>query len=222
MKICSNVYRLESTQGAVLWKGRECFSMVYAVLEEDGITLIDTGFPDKGLEILAELRELGGRALNVKQILLTHADLDHMGNAAWIQEKIGCPVWISEKERVYTDGRKPRFGEKQAMAEAFGLKNPVFTHYPASGRLGEFEILPTPGHSEGHVSILYAKKILFGGDLFSCRNGELFSASPVFSEDVPLAEESLRKILENKFTVLCPAHGEPQKRMHVKWKGEAV
>ena len=218
MKISQNVYMLETTMGPTLWKGRECFSMVYAVLEEDGITLIDTGFPDKGMEILNEVRELGKRKLDVKQILLTHADLDHMGNAAWIQDKVGCPVWIAEKELIYTDGSKPRFGEKQEMAEAFGLTNPEFSLYPESGRLGEFEIIETPGHSEGHVSIIYGKKILFGGDLFFCKDGKLSSANPVYSEDVAQAEKSLEELLTQKFTILCPAHGEPEKRKNVKWK----
>ena len=222
MKISQNVYMLETTMGPTMWKGRECFAMVYAVLEEDGITLIDTGFPDKGMEILNEVRELGKRKLDVKQILLTHADLDHMGNAAWIQAKAGCPVWISEKELIYTDGRKARFGEKQEMAEAFGLQNPTLSIYPESGRIGEFEIIETPGHSEGHVSIIYNKKILFGGDLFFCKQGQMSSANPVYSEDVPLAEKSLEQLLKNKFTILCPAHGEPEKRKNVKWKEMSI
>lgn len=156
MKISQNIYMLETTTKPIIWKGRACYAMVYAVLEQDGITLIDTGFPSQGMEILNEVRELGKRKLDVKQILLTHADLDHMGNAAWIQDKVGCPVWISEKELIYTDGRKPRFGEKQEMAETFQLVNPRFSIYPSSGKLGGFEIIETPGHSEGHVSILYS------------------------------------------------------------------
>ena len=71
--------------------------MVYAVLEPDGLTLIDTGFPDRGMEILNEVRELGKRKIDIKQIFLTHSDLDHMGNAAWIQDKVGCPVWVRKQ-----------------------------------------------------------------------------------------------------------------------------
>ena len=196
--------------------------MVYVVLESDGITLIDTGFPDLGMEILKEVRELGKRKMDIKQIFLTHSDLDHMGNAAWIQDKAGCPVWISKKELVYTDGRKGRFGEKQKMAEAAQLKNPRFSVYPDTAKIGDFEIIETPGHSEGHVSIIYNKKILFGGDLFSCWEGKLLPANPTYSEDVVQAEESLRKLLKLKFTILCPAHGEPEKRKNVRWEEHVV
>ena len=97
MKISQNTYMLETTRQAYPWKGRECYSMVYAVLEPDGITLIDTGFPDRGMEILNEVRELGKRKIDIKQIFLTHSDLDHMGNAAWIQDKVGCPVWVRKQ-----------------------------------------------------------------------------------------------------------------------------
>ena len=222
MKISQNTYMLETTRQAYLWKGRECYSMVYAVLEPDGITLIDTGFPDRGMEILNEVRELGKRKIDIKQIFLTHSDLDHMGNAAWIQDKVGCPVWISEKERIYTDGRKARFGAKQEMAEAAHLENPGFSVYPDTGRIGDFEIIETPGHSEGHVSVIYSKKILFGGDLFFCRDGKLSPANPAYSEDVKQAEESLRNLLKLKFTILCPAHGEPEKRKNVRWEEKAI
>lgn len=221
MKIWQNVYMLETTKAPVFWKGRPCDSMVYAVLEADGITLIDSGFPSRGKEILDEVRELGMRKLNIKQILLTHSDLDHMGNAAWIQEKSDCPVWISEAELVYTDGRKARFGEKQEMAEAFGLKNPQFSFYPRSGRLGDFEIIPTPGHSVGHVSIIYRKKILFGGDLFSCREGAFCPADPRYSEDTALAARSFAALTERYFTVLCPAHGKPEKRKNLTFPAAA-
>ena len=104
MKISQNTYMLETTRQAYLWKGRECYSMVYAVLEPDGITLIDTGFPDRGMEILNEVRELGKRKIDIKQIFLTHSDLDHMGNAAWIrwtQLSIPTEKEISAKQNLF-------------------------------------------------------------------------------------------------------------------------
>ena len=108
------------------------------------------------------------------------------------------------------------------MAEAAHLENPGFSVYPDTGRIGDFEIIETPGHSEGHVSVIYSKKILFGGDLFFCRDGKLSPANPAYSEDVKQAEESLRNLLKLKFTILCPAHGEPEKRKNVRWEEKAI
>ena len=40
--------------------------------------------------------------------------------------------------------------------------------------------------------------------------------------NVKQAEESLRNLLKLKFTILCPAHGEPEKRKNVRWEEKAI
>jgi len=211
MKISPDVFMLEITRGKFMYQDRACYSMVYAVREPDGITLIDTGFPGFAYGILEELRTLGQHRLPLKQILLTHADLDHMGNAAWLQEKTGCPAWISMKEKVYVTGERSRLPEKQQMCKDCGLQIPRLQFYPPNRRVGEFEILDTPGHSAGHVCILY-HGILFGGDLFSIADGTLQGANPQWSEDMETARRSLESLKPYKFTMLCPAHGLPDRR----------
>lgn len=211
MKIKENVYMLECTRKKIDYHGRSCDSMVYAVLEPDGITLIDTGFPQFSYEIMEELRTLGQHRLPLKQILLTHGDLDHIGNAAWLQEKNDCPVWISRDEEVYFTGTRPRLPNKQIMCQEMGLRPPCFTFYPKDGRVGAFQILDTPGHTAGHVCILY-RQVLFGGDLFSISEGTLKGANPEWTEDMALATRSLELLRPCKFTMLCPGHGMPDKR----------
>ena len=211
MKIRENVFMLECTRKKILFHQRECDSMVYAVLEEDGITLIDSGFPSFAYEILEELRTLGQHRLPLKQILLTHGDLDHIGSAAWLQDKTSCTVWISPKELVYFQGERERLPNKQQMCEEIGLQVPRLSFYPESGRLGDFQILPSPGHTVGHVCILY-RQILFGGDLFSVSGGAFRGANPEWTEDTEEAALSLKRLRDYKFTMLCPGHGMPDKR----------
>lgn len=211
MKIKENIYMLECTRKKVSYHGRDCDSMVYAVLEEEGITLIDTGFPPFSYEILEELRLLGQHRLPLKQILLTHGDLDHIGNAAWLQEKTGCTVWISRKENDYLTGKRLRLPNKQRMCEEFHLQLPRVEFYPDSGAVGEFQILDTPGHSAGHVSILY-RQVLFGGDLFSLSGGIFTGANPEWTEDGEQSACSLERLRCLKFSMLCPGHGIPDKR----------
>ena len=51
----------------------------------------------------------------------------------------------------------------------------------------------------------------------------LFSGKTVICvENVEQAEESLRNLLKLKFTILCPAHGEPEKRKNVRWEEKAI
>lgn len=211
MKIKENIYMLECTRKKVLYHGRECDSMVYAVLEPDGVSLIDSGFPPFSYDILEEIRLLGQHRLPLKQILLTHADLDHIGNAAWLQEKTGCTVWISRLEEDYLTGERERLPNKQKMCEEFRLQLPSVEFYPVSGAVGEFQILDTPGHSAGHVCLLY-RQVLFGGDLFSISGGVFSGANPEWTEDPVLAGQSLERLRSLKFTMLCPGHGIPDKR----------
>ena len=211
MKIKDNVYMLECTRKKIYYHGRKCDSMVYAVLEHDVITLIDTGFPQFAYEVMEELRVLGQHRLPLKQILLTHGDLDHAGNAAWLQEKTDCLVWISEKEADYFTEKRCRLPNKQAMCEEIGLQLPRFTFYPEEKWVDTFQILETPGHTAGHVCLLY-RQILFGGDLFSLSEEGLSGANPEWTEDTELAAYSLESLLSYKFSMLCPGHGMPDKR----------
>ena len=211
MRITNNIFMLETTRQKFLYQGNEYSSMVYAVLEKDGVTLIDTGFPTFEYGILEELRRLGRNLLPLKQILLTHGDLDHIGNAAWLQEKTGCPVWIDSKEAAYFKGGRPRIPAKEQMCRDCGLKVPRLEFYPDTGRVGDFQIIDTPGHTVGHVCVLY-QNILFGGDLFSITDKGFCGANPAWTEDMKQAENSLEKLKKYKFSMLCPAHGMPDKR----------
>ena len=73
MKITENVIKLNCTKG----------SYAYAVIGDKGVTLIDTSLPGRGNAILLELETYGINLLDIKKILLTHHDIDHIGNAAY-------------------------------------------------------------------------------------------------------------------------------------------
>lgn len=69
MKITDKVYALESTEGAY----------AYIVLGTE-IVLIDTGFAWVGKKILKELKSMKIKLEDIKHIILTNHDLDHVGN----------------------------------------------------------------------------------------------------------------------------------------------
>src|SRR5262249_57290040 len=58
---------------------------VYVWRDEDSVTLIDTGAPGSGAEILSALPA-------VDRIALTHGHVDHIGSAAELREATGAPV----------------------------------------------------------------------------------------------------------------------------------
>ncbi len=209
MIVKDNVYMLEACRKSIQYGQLTASSMVYAAVEEDSITLIDSGFPSFADEIMGEL-SLIGEGKPLKRILLTHADVDHIGNAHEMQQKTGCSVYISNYELPYIYSGKRRFGQKQQMYEDLLTGVPELRTY-SDDKVDDFTVIPTPGHSGGHVCILY-KDLLFPGDLCSFVDGTFKGPNPMWTEDMPKAIESLQKLSEYSFSLICPAHGIPTER----------
>jgi glyoxylase-like metal-dependent hydrolase (beta-lactamase superfamily II) len=67
--------------------------------EDDGWTIVDCGYGDTGTRALWEAQfanVLGGRP--VRRVIATHFHPDHLGNAAWLMERFGCPVTMTQSE----------------------------------------------------------------------------------------------------------------------------
>ncbi|GFM26224.1 beta lactamase like protein, partial [Mycobacterium sp. PO2] len=65
---------------------------------DDGVILIDAGFPGSRADVLASLGELGFGVTDVRAILLTHAHIDHFGTAIWFAQTHGTPVYCHADE----------------------------------------------------------------------------------------------------------------------------
>ena len=87
MKIEENVYALDSTKG----------NYVYLILAEE-IILIDTGLPKNGNGILNELKSMDIKPHNIKHILITHDDVDHVGSLALLEKASGAKIWASKED----------------------------------------------------------------------------------------------------------------------------
>ena len=67
--------------------------------EADGWTLVDTGYGDAATRALWEEQiagTMGGRP--IVRIVATHCHPDHLGNAAWLAQRFGCPVAMTHGE----------------------------------------------------------------------------------------------------------------------------
>lgn len=204
MKIEENIYSLESTKGN------------YAYLVKDKGILIDTGVPGKGKNILKECESLNINPGDINHILLTHHDVDHVGNAALLQKETGATLWASKEDIPYILGYKRRPGVKKLVSFLMRPKKPENIKAYNDPEIDNIEVIKTPGHTPGHVSFLY-KDVLFAGDLVGNSNGHLKPLPSMGTWDQNILRESINKMNTYPFKWVCPAHGEPLK-VKDEWK----
>jgi glyoxylase-like metal-dependent hydrolase (beta-lactamase superfamily II) len=199
MKKIDGVYRLETSR----------FSHIYC-LPQEGI-LIDTGLPFQADNILQEIKSLG---YSVKSILLTHHDVDHVGNVRYIQKATNASVWIGSQDESFLMGKKHRPGKKHILETILRVKPPLSCHVFSETAQSNFEnidIFFTPGHTPGHHIFRY-KNILFSGDLFRVNNGRLEEMAKAMNWDTQQAKQSIGLLKNIDFDLACPSHGEPVKK----------
>ena len=180
--------------------------------------LVDCGYPGS-LELLeAELSARGASLAQVTKLVLTHQDDDHMGAAAELKERYpALQILASETEAPYISGERKNLRLRQAeeMQEQlpedqkeFGLQfcrrlrrvPPVAVDRPLHpgeqfGWGGGCEILGTPGHTPGHISIRAQNgEYLIAGDAAVVEDGALAVANPEFCLDLNEAVRSLERL----------------------------
>jgi glyoxylase-like metal-dependent hydrolase (beta-lactamase superfamily II) len=137
----------------------------YLVMDEDtkDAVIIDANF--EPLSIVEVARKAGA---NVRAILMTHTDVDHIAGLPALLEELGpIPVVVHEAEQhVLVEGTPLR---REFAAEPPRVDNVVSLGAQAHYRAGslEFEVLHTPGHSPGGVTFKIHKLLFTGDALFA-------------------------------------------------------
>jgi glyoxylase-like metal-dependent hydrolase (beta-lactamase superfamily II) len=70
------------------------FSNAFLIESDDGLTLIDAGFPDKEAAVFGAIRRLGCSPDQLKHLIFTHGHSDHIGSAAAIVRETDRPRCI--------------------------------------------------------------------------------------------------------------------------------
>jgi glyoxylase-like metal-dependent hydrolase (beta-lactamase superfamily II) len=201
MEITQGVHLLQSTNG----------SYVYLVLREEPI-LIDTSLPGRAATILKELQVLGLKPTDLAHILLTHHDVDHIGSAKALQQATGAKLWASQEDLPYILGQRNRPGLKRLVQTLVKVEVPqIDATYTPGQRIGGIEVIPTPGHTPGHVSFL-SGETLFCGDLVISKKGKLQPAPAIMTWNKAVLKRSLSEVKRFSFAWVCTAHGEPVQR----------
>ncbi len=205
------------------------FVNAYLIVQPEGLTLIDAGVRNAPKRILKAVAELGRRPEEISDIVVTHCHADHTGGLAELKEITGARIWMHEAEVVLvTAGHASRPVEpspgslvgrvaSRFMSRGPSSISPVDVDGRIAGRTelpvaGGLLVVPTPGHTQGHLSYLWPKDggVLFVGDAAS-RNLLRLQVSFI-NEDYDQALLTLRALARLEFQTACFAHGRPIKR----------
>jgi N-acyl homoserine lactone hydrolase len=165
--------------------------------------------------LLARLREAGLDAADVRWHVATHLHIDHVGALGALP---AAEVVLSQPEWDVATSSSGRARGLMLSAAARERARPVVFAdagcgpFPTVHRLtsdGAVTLLPTPGHSPGHMSVLVDDRVLIVGDAVyserQLRGGWIDGISP----DPAAARESIRRLQElvgRTPTVLLPTH----------------
>lgn len=198
MEIINNVYQLESAKG----------SHAFLIKADENI-LIDTGMPGSSEQMLAEINSLGVATQNLQKILLTHHDIDHIGNVGKLQAQTGAEVWAPAADIPYIMGDKNREGIKRLVQKFNREPKPVnINGYEKDQTFGEIQIIPAPGHTPGHAIILY-RNVLFVADLFKTKGSEITQLPRLMNRDHKQASKAVAILKDLNYDWICPSHGNP-------------
>ena len=121
---------------------------------------------DPGDEISTVLSILTKHSLTVKQIVVTHAHIDHVGGAMKLKRATGAPILLNENDSAL-------LAMLDVQASWLGMRPPGDVLIDQSVAEGDVikagslqtQVLHTPGHTEGSICLMFApQKLLIAGD----------------------------------------------------------
>ncbi len=192
----------------------------YIVSDGENAVVIDPGADAEGI-----LQKLSDEKLRLSAIFLTHAHFDHTLAVKKIKDETGAPIYAAagEKERLrdaeisgHTMLRRREFVPLSADEEFFDGMKLTF------GEM-DFEIILTPGHTEGSVCIITEDAMFSGDTLFEGTCGRCDLQGGSFPEML----KSLKRLynIERDYDVY-PGHGEKttlsREKMYNPYMAEAV
>ncbi len=145
----------------------------YLVIEDDGLTVVDTNLPGSAAGILAAAQSLGAP---IRRIVLTHEHNDHVGSVDALHER------VPEAEVISSTRAKPILaGDKRLLPDepvdklrgGYVTIQTVPTRTVDDGdRIGSLRVISAAGHTPGHIALLDTRDgMLIAGDAFQTQAG---------------------------------------------------
>ena len=202
----------------------------YLIKTKNGSFLIDTGFAMNRSKLEQALALEGIAPSDIKLVIITHGDIDHIGNCAYLQKKYGLKIAVHEADadqcrtgkRNLNRKRKSSLLKKIIKPIIFNIfYKPMMKKFPLEafepdmilsdghdfGDIGfKAKIVHIPGHSMGSIGILTVDGDFFSGDTIINRKKPTIAE---IVENEAALTASLERIKKLNIKTIYPCHGKP-------------
>lgn len=225
MKIANGIEMLEISSKVL---GKPNVINPTLIWDEHTVILVDSGYPGQLPQIREAIAKTGVSFDKLNMVILTHQDIDHIGNVSSIITEMPDRVEVlaHKDEKPYIDGEKTPTKLAQMEANLISLPDEMKAIYEkmksahknckvnVDETLTDNEELPccggitvihTPGHTLGHICLyLKQSKVLIAGDMLTIENGVLMRMAPSTNFDTDQSILSLKKLTKyNIESVIC-------------------
>lgn len=214
-----------------MFESIDIFIYLTILHDDSGLTLIDCAYP-RFLPIIESAMEKAGLSMNdLRNIIITHHDHDHMGALKEITDKYpNIKVFSSKEQKPFITGESKSLRLIQAeemdkyLSESEKVDSKKFmdmlksvetvddvTEFSDGDILkgcGGAVVVDTSGHMPGHISVYVpSEKTLIAGDALVVEDEKLCIANPEYVLNMPAAIKSVEKLINYDIERVICYHG---------------
>ena len=173
-----------------------------------GLVLFDAGTPGSVAHLERAMAEDGFDLGDVRSLVLTHQDPDHAGGAAELVERTDATVYAHRADAPAIDGssRPIKVGESRYPPVTVDVELGGGEAFDSVA--GPAEVIPTHGHTPGHVSIhLPDAGLLLAADALTAPEGRLAGPREEMTPDLASATDAVFELSTLAFDATLCYHG---------------